>query len=167
MSSAASIAYYGLHSLVWGLALAWVVFACTKGYGGGQKKFAIHVLTYAIHWSGEKFCYFCESFLYTTILSMTDRCGLYLKTATPNFKYNMKIEVLFIYACLCRRLRQHLPLMGRIFSLEQGHLRRVPGALLSHYRLHHPRQISDAVQQFLHGEVIQIEKMCRFLRFKR
>ena len=33
-SEATNIAYGSLHRLAWGLALAWVVFACVKGYGG-------------------------------------------------------------------------------------------------------------------------------------
>ena len=33
-SMATNIAYGSLHRLAWGFALAWMVFACVKGYGG-------------------------------------------------------------------------------------------------------------------------------------
>eukprot|EP00095_Tigriopus_kingsejongensis_P009191 maker-scaffold299_size217019-snap-gene-0.12 protein:Tk09191 transcript:maker-scaffold299_size217019-snap-gene-0.12-mRNA-1 annotation:"hypothetical protein DAPPUDRAFT_306180" len=33
-TKAVSISYGGLHRLVWGLGLAWIVWACAKGYGG-------------------------------------------------------------------------------------------------------------------------------------
>jgi len=33
-SPAKNILYGGLHRLAWGLALAWMVWACVKGYGG-------------------------------------------------------------------------------------------------------------------------------------
>lgn len=34
LSKAATYAYGGLHRLAWGLAVGWVVFACSRGYGG-------------------------------------------------------------------------------------------------------------------------------------
>jgi len=33
-STTASAFYGGFHRLAWGLALGWVVFACSRGYGG-------------------------------------------------------------------------------------------------------------------------------------
>lgn len=39
---AASIFYASLHRLAWGLALAWVVFACHYGYGGPVNTFLSH-----------------------------------------------------------------------------------------------------------------------------
>jgi hypothetical protein len=34
-NEAKNIAYGGLHRLAWGLSMAWMVWACVKGYGGG------------------------------------------------------------------------------------------------------------------------------------
>ena len=33
-SEATNIFYGGLHRLAWAIALAWVIWACAKGYGG-------------------------------------------------------------------------------------------------------------------------------------
>ena len=34
LSAAANAIYGGFHRLAWALALAWIVFACCRGYGG-------------------------------------------------------------------------------------------------------------------------------------
>ena len=34
LSNLAQAFYGGFYALVWGLAVAWVIFACSRGYGG-------------------------------------------------------------------------------------------------------------------------------------
>ncbi len=34
MSAAANASYNAFHRLAWGVALAWLIFACHNGYGG-------------------------------------------------------------------------------------------------------------------------------------
>ena len=36
LSKAAEYTYGGLHRLAWGVAVGWVVFACSRGYGGNS-----------------------------------------------------------------------------------------------------------------------------------
>lgn len=37
LSPAATAMYGGMHRLAWGLCIAWVIFACSRGYGGERR----------------------------------------------------------------------------------------------------------------------------------
>ena len=76
--------YAGFHRLGWSLALGWVIFACSRGYGGWVNEF--------LSWSGFKPLSKISFILYLIHMDF-----LPILTGTLDFEFDMSITLLVIF----------------------------------------------------------------------